>query len=136
MKKKTAQTNGKQKLSWLAAIWEAAAEQHVQLPPFTDRGMGSAICRNARRGRFVSLKRRLVPVQEAAIDGVEWALWSEEQEQPVPVVVFREPLNPTEEQVAFILSALKGWLIDDWTAETAKQRVDGRAAAAADIRKR
>jgi len=70
--------------------------------------MGSVIWRSAGRARFVSLKRRLVPVQEAGTEGVEWGFWSEEQGQPAPIVAFGEPLYPTEEQVAFILSALKG----------------------------
>jgi hypothetical protein len=122
--------NQNQNLSWLTAIHNAATEEALQLPPFVDRGMGSAICRSASGNRFVSVKRRLLPVQRAATEGVEWTLWREEQEVPEPVVVFREPLHPTSEQVRFILSALKGWLIDEWTVETAKQRADSHVAAA------
>jgi hypothetical protein len=32
-----------QRLSWLEAIHQAANKQYLSLPPFTDRGMGSAI---------------------------------------------------------------------------------------------
>jgi hypothetical protein len=121
--------DSKQQLSWLSAIHRAANEQKVALPPFTDRGMGSAICRSTTGDRFASVKRRLVSAQEAANAGVEWTLWRENDATPVSVAVFREPLHPAPEDVSFILAALKGWLIDDWTVETAQQHAERLATA-------
>jgi len=122
-------TDPRQKPTWLGAVLEAASQQHIELPPFTDQGMGSVLCRGTHGGRFVSLKRRLVSASEATKTGVEWTLWSEEDEYPTPIATFREALVPTPERVACVLSALKGWLIDDWTVEQAKAAVSQPANA-------
>ena len=108
------------KPSWLRAITDAANEAQIPLPDFRDRGMGSAICRNTDGGRFVSVKRRFVPANQAAQDGVEWGLWNEQNDESVPVAVFREPLSPTPERVSFMLSVLRGWLLDRWNVEQAE----------------
>ncbi len=108
------------KPSWLRALADAATEAQIPLPEFTNRGMGSAVCRSADGSRFVSVKRRFVPAHQAANDGVEWGLWCEQNDEPVPVVVFREPLSPTPERVTFMLSVLRGWLLDRWDIEQAE----------------
>jgi hypothetical protein len=77
------------------------------------------------------VKRRLVSAQEAASAGVECTLWRENDDTPVAVAVFREPLHPAPEDVCFILAALKGRLIDDWTVETAQQHAERLATATA-----
>jgi hypothetical protein len=136
MKKKPAKNNSRQELSWVSAILAAATQQHVELPPSTDRGMGSVIWRSAGRGRSASVKRRLVAASAAADEGVEWALWSEDEDPPTRIVAFREPLHPTREQVAFVLSALKGWLLEEWTAEMAKEQAQNRAMATSGAPKR
>src|SRR5258708_2789865 len=92
------------KRSWLQAVVDAANDAQIQLPPFSARGMGNAICRSAGGGRFISMKRRFVPAIQAAKDGVEWGLWSEQDDEPFPVAAFREPVSPTPERVAFVLS--------------------------------
>ncbi len=110
-----------QKPSWLKAIKDAANLQHIPLPLFKDAGMGSALCRAASGGRFVSFKRRLVSAKDANNDGVEWTLWLEEDDLPRMIAGFREPLTPAADRVAAVLSILKGWLLDQWTIETAEQ---------------
>jgi len=109
--------------SWLSAITEAARQHGYALPLFTGQGMGSARSLSAAGGRFITFKRRLVRAAEAEIDGVEWTLWIELNELPMPVAAFREPLMPKQENVAAALSLFKGWLLDGWTPEEAKAAV-------------
>lgn len=110
--------------SWLKAIADAAREQHLALPPFTAGGMGTARSSTVGDGRFVTFKRRLVPADQAENDGVEWTLWFEKDETPVPIAAFRQPLWPKMEEVAATLFFLKGWLVDEWTQDDAKANVD------------
>ena len=124
-------TDLSKKPSWLRAIADAANEAQIQLPEFKDRGMGSAICRSLDGDRFVSVKRRFVPASQAAKDGVEWGLWCEQEDESCPVAVFREPLSPTPERVAFMLSVLKGWLVDRWTVEQTESAAATHAFATA-----
>jgi hypothetical protein len=116
--------------SWLRAIADAANEAQIQLPEFMDRGMGSVICRSAAGGRFVSVKRRFVPASQAVKDGVEWGLWCEQDDESFPVAIFREPLGPTPERVAFMLAVLKGWLLDQWNVEQAESAAATHSNAA------
>jgi len=109
--------------SWLSAITEAARQHGYALPLFTVQGMGSARSLSAAGGRFITFKRRLVRAAEAEIDGVEWTLWIELNDLPMPVAAFREPLVPKQENVAVALSLFKGWLLDGWTPEEAKAAV-------------
>lgn len=113
-------TDLSKKPSWLRAIADAANEAQIQLPEFKDCGMGSVICRSSDGERFVSVKRRFVPASQAAKDGVEWGLWCVQEDESCPVAVFREPFSPTPERVAFMLSVLKGWLVDRWNIEEAE----------------
>ena len=122
-------TDQSKKPSWLRALADAANEAQIQLPEFTDRGMGSAICRSADGGRFVSVKRRFVPASQAAKDGVEWGLWCEQDDESFPVTIFREPLGPTPEGISFMLSVLKGWLLDRWNVEQAENAASTHANA-------
>ncbi len=108
------------KPSWLRALADAANQAQIQLPEFTDLGMGSVICRSADGGRFVSVKRRFVTATQAAKDGVKWGLWREQDDESFPVAIFREPLSPTPERVALMLTVLKGWLLDRWSVEQAE----------------
>lgn len=109
--------------SWLKAITRVAKEQAVILPSFTGHGMGSARTVSVANGRFVTFKRRLVSAVRAEVDGVEWTLWYEQDDLPMPVAAFREPLEPTEENVRTALSLFKGWLVDGWTSDEAKAAV-------------
>jgi hypothetical protein len=122
-------TDLSKKPSWLRAIADAANQAQIQLPEFRDRGMGSAICRSADGGRFVSVKRRFVPASQAAQNGVEWGLWCEQGDESFPVANFREPLSPTPERVTFMLSVLKGWLLDRWNVEQAENAAATHANA-------
>ena len=109
--------------SWLRALAEAAKEQGVPLPSFTGHGMGSARSVKVGDGRFITFKRRLVPAAQAEVDGVEWTLWREQDDLPVPVAAFREPMEPKPESVTTALALLKGWLVDGWTPEEAQAAV-------------
>jgi len=82
--------------------------------------MGSILWRSADGARFASLKRRLVAASEAAKAGVEWTLWSDEDEGPLVVALFREGLNPTEEDVTRVVTVVRGWLVDRWTVEATR----------------
>jgi hypothetical protein len=120
VKKMTDESRG---LSWLRVIAEAAKEQGVALPPFGGRGMGTARSGRLADGRFITFKRRLVLPARANVDGVEWTLWSEQDDLPVPIAVFREPQEPTRENVMTALALIKGWLIDGWTPDEARAAV-------------
>lgn len=109
--------------SWLRVLAEAAREQGVPLPSFTQHGMGSARSVKVGNGRFVTFKRRLVPASRAEVDGVEWTLWYEQDDLPVAVAAFREPLQPKPENIAVALALLKGWLVDGWTPAEAQAAV-------------
>jgi hypothetical protein len=117
------------KTSWLRALADAASAAQILLPEFSDCGMGSAICRIADGGRFVSMKRRFVPANQATQAGVEWGLWCDHAGESVPVAVFREPLNPTPERIAFMLSVLRGWLLDHWNVVQAENAAANHANA-------
>jgi hypothetical protein len=117
------------KPSWLQAISDAASDAQIRLPQFSDRGMGSAICRSADGGRFVSVKRRFVPAHQATHDGVEWGLWCEHAGESVPVAVFREPVSPTPERASFMLSVLRGWLLERWDVAQAENAAATHANA-------
>src|SRR5271157_345717 len=109
--------------SWLRAVAEAAKERGVPLPSFTGHAMGGARSLSAKDGRFITFKRRLVPAAQAEVDGVEWTLWREQDDLPVPVAAFRESLEPKRENVTNTLLLLKGWLVDGWTPDNAKAAV-------------
>jgi hypothetical protein len=116
-------TDRSQQQTWLGAIAEAAKLQRLELPSFDGYGMGALRSAKTVRGRFVTLKRLLGPAAQAKGDGVEWALWHQPDDLPVLVAVFRDPLEPAKESVAVTLSLLKGWLVDQWTPDEAKQAV-------------
>ncbi|MFI5454173.1 MAG: ImmA/IrrE family metallo-endopeptidase [Isosphaerales bacterium] len=78
-------------------------------------------------GRFVTIKRRFVSATEATNDGVEVALWWTNDDLPLPAVTFREPLHPNQEQIANVLSILKGWLLDEVTLDEVRSAVGKRA---------
>jgi hypothetical protein len=110
-----------QSLSWTEAFQQAAAERNIQLPPCTSPRMGNPIWRNQGGDRFVSMKRRFVSANEAATNGIEWTLWTEEDDRPLPVAAFRESVNPRPDRVEFLLTVLNGWLFEQWTSEKLKQ---------------
>jgi Zn-dependent peptidase ImmA (M78 family) len=117
----------KRQSSWLSAIAEAAKEQRVQLPPFTGHEMGRVRTESTASGRFVTIKRRFVSATEAENDGVELTLWRTQDDLPLPVITFREPLHPNEKQIADVLSMLKRWLVDEATLDEARSAVGKRA---------
>src|SRR5262245_31260984 len=100
-------TEAVKQLRWLTAIAEAAKEQGIPLPAFSAKGMGNAQTTRGEDGRFATFKRRLVPAEKAAIDGIEWTLWSEEADMPVPVAAFRVAAQPSVERVAAVLGLLR-----------------------------
>jgi hypothetical protein len=112
-----------EKSTWLGAITEAAKLQGLTLPAFDGVGMGALRSEMTRSGRFITVKRRIAPADQAEIDGVEWALWREQDDLTIPVAGFREPLRPSPENVGAVLAVLKGWLVDDWTPDEAKAAV-------------
>jgi hypothetical protein len=120
---KKTMSNPLRQQSWLPALAEAAKEQNLALPSFTGHAMGGARTVSVAGGRFVTFKRRLVPEDQAAIDGIEWALWREQDDLPERIAAFREPLAPQRENVANTLSLIKGWLLDGWTPAEAKAAV-------------
>ena len=109
--------------SWLRSISQAAEAQHLSLPRITGLAMGSARTPTGSNGRFVTFKRRLVPDTQAELDGVEWGLWVDGEEMPTRIAAFRESAVPTPENVAVVLSLLRGWLVEEWTPEQAKAAV-------------
>jgi hypothetical protein len=109
--------------TWLTAIAEAAKEQGISLPPFHAQGMGNARSVILADGRYITFKRRLVPAAQAEVDGVEWALWLEQDDLPTLIAAFRETLVPKQEIVNDTLSLLKGWLVEGWTPAEAKLAV-------------
>ena len=110
-------------LTWLRAINEAANEHSIKLPPFARQAMGVARSEQMPNGRFVTLKRRLVPATEAVNDGMEWTLWRTDGDLPIPEVAFRQPLHPSQEAVNHVLRILKGWLLDNSTVDETKATV-------------
>jgi hypothetical protein len=124
MTKKANETDRPRLKTWPTAVAEAALQQDVQLPEIAQQGMGSVLWRSAGGDRLVSFKRRFVAPSAAEDAGVEWTLWSEGDAVPTPVVTFRLPLRPAPNGAQFIVSILKGWLLDHWTADKAKAEAD------------
>jgi hypothetical protein len=120
--KVTMDENSKQQ-NWLRAIKEAAKEQLIELPQFTQQAMGVAHTVPVQNGRFVTVKYRLVPRTEALHDGIQWTLWQREDDLPDPELSFRRPLKPEQEAVNSMLRVLKGWLLDNWTLEETKAAI-------------
>jgi hypothetical protein len=114
-------------MTWLRALGEAAKERDIGLPPFTSFGMGVARTETMPNSRFVTLKRRLIPTSEATQDGMEWTLWRTENDLPVVEIAFRQPLQPEQEAVSYVLRILKGWLIDNWTVDETQCAVRARS---------
>ena len=112
-----------QKPTWLQAIVEAAKEHGFSLPAFSVQGMGSARSASTAEGHFVTFKRRLVQANQADIDGVEWTLWQERGGLPQPAIAFRVPQHPQQESVDSTLALLKGWLVNQWSPDAAKDAV-------------
>jgi Zn-dependent peptidase ImmA (M78 family) len=110
-------SNSEKKRSWLKAIDEFASNHGVELPPFSELGMGTAIARDNVTGRSVSYKRRLVPAKEAERNGAEWSFWFRDDHQSQTIVTFREPLVPTEERIKIIFPMVKGWLVGHWSIQ-------------------
>lgn len=112
--------------TWLQAVAEAAREQNIVLPPLSGQAMGTARMSDATGGRVVTFKRRLVPESQAAVDGVEWTLWLDQDDVPGLIAAFRKPAVPTPEDVQECLFVIKGWLIDQWTPDEAKAAIQRR----------
>ncbi len=109
--------------NWVQTIASAAREKGLELPPLIPQAMGVARSEPGANSRFVTLKRRLVPASEALQDGMEWTLWTLVGDLPQAEVVFRQPLYPDSEAVAFVLSILQGWLLDNRTADEVRNVV-------------
>jgi hypothetical protein len=124
MTKKETPTDRPRIKPWPAAVAEATHELHIQLPEVVQRAMGNVLWRSAAGDRLVSFKRRLVAPSAAEAAGVEWALWLEQDDDPSPVLTFRESLHPTRERAEFIVSVLKGWLVDKWSDEIATMEIE------------
>ena len=124
--KKTMTEKPKQ-LSWLTAIDSAAKLQAIKLPVFTRQGMGVARSATLPNCRFVTLKRRLVPASEAIDDGMEWTLWRMEGEHSIPEITFRQPLQPEQDAVNFVLGVINAWLLKNWTIDETKDSINRHA---------
>jgi len=95
--------------------------------------VGGTLAARGPEGRFVTLKRRFVPADQAAVDGIEWTLWGEEAGLPVPVAAFRVPLQPNGDAVAAVLALLRGWLVESWSGDEAKAAVRKHPGARPDV---
>jgi len=116
--------DGRQKQTWLSALAEAAKEQGFELPTYDVYGMGSLRSVTTLGNRFVTLKR-LLRRGKSEFDGVEWALWQQLDEQPLLVACFRDALEPKHESVELTLKLVKGWLVDEWSADETRRAVAG-----------
>ncbi len=114
----------KEQLSWLGAIERIAKERSVSFPRFIGHAMGTARTECVASGRFATFKRRLVSDEQAGIDGIEWGLWQETGGEPEPVITFRSPLTPNNNDVEYVFSLLSGWLLEGWTVEEANEAVN------------
>lgn len=116
-------TNNEGKPTWLKALAEAARQQQFELPAFAATGMGALRSETTLGNRFATLKR-LFRGGKSDFDGVEWALWQQVEDHPLLVAAFRDALEPQDEPVRLTLMILKGWLVDQWSADDAKQAVN------------
>lgn len=112
----------RQKQTWLNALTEAAKQQHFELPAFNVSGMGALRSVTTFGNRFVTLKR-LLRGAKSDFDGIVWALWQELDDQPILVAAFHDALELEVEHVGRTLTLLKGWLLDQWTADETKREV-------------
>lgn len=122
-------SNNIRRQTWLSAVTEAAKVQALDFPSFIVNGMGGARTAPRAEGRFITFKRRLVPITQAEIDGVEWALWREQDGLPMRVAAFRESLEPKPENVGIVMKLMKGWLINHWSPEKAMSEVGNHPRA-------
>lgn len=120
---KTTNNEGKHS-TWLKALGEAARQQQFELPAFAASGMGALRSETTLGNRFATLKR-LLRGAKWDFDGVEWALWQQVEDHPLLVAAFRDALEPKDEPVRLTLMILKGWLVDQWSADDAKRAVNG-----------
>lgn len=104
-------------LVWMEAVAEAARAQRVDLPALSDQGMGVARSEITASGRFATLKRRLVRVKNVSRDAMEWTLWETRDDFPNPIASLREPVHPQWDEVQFVLSLLKSWLVEGRTSD-------------------
>ena len=112
-----------QQSTWSDKIAQLARSQKISLPIFQTNGMGSVRSLPIQSGRFVTMKRRLVSLAEAERNGVEFALWQDQADSPVPIASFRESTKPTASDVARAFQVMKGWLIDESPADVMRVMV-------------
>jgi hypothetical protein len=127
LRMKKTMTEKTKQLTWLTAIDNAAKQQSIELPAFTRHGMGVARSATLPNSRFVTLKRRLIPTNEATDDGMEWTLWRTQGEHAIPEITFRQPLHPERDSVNFVLGVLNAWLLKNWTVDETKDAIHGHA---------
>src|SRR5579872_1101716 len=108
-------------ITWLQAIDDAAKERSINLPPFIRKPMGLAVTEPAGDGRFITVRYRLVPKAEAERDGIQWALRQEGNDSLD--LAFRQPPIPEKDAVVSILTILKGWILDNWSIERARDSI-------------
>lgn len=111
--------------SWLKQIREAAVLNGINLPPFTNIAMGSAMCRSAGGDRFVSFKRSLSRTGTGGLGEFRWGLWDEAEDLPSLVLAFVEDSVPSPSRVSAILKILAGWLLERWTEDQVREHVSG-----------
>jgi hypothetical protein len=109
------------KMTWPAVIAEAT--KAAGLPQAAQRGMGSVIWRNVARDRFISFRPLLGKPPDSKNARALWSLWHDENDQPRSVLVFQVPLRPDTKLTSQVVSVLKGWLLDQWSDQTAEQHV-------------
>jgi hypothetical protein len=109
--------------SWLSAILAAARRKGIELPTVKGREMGILVCQGPppHPTRSVVVRRRLVPRDQAASQGVEWILLDETVGSSNPIALFHEGTELTDDRAEFIVELWKGWLLDDWKHEVVRQ---------------
>jgi Zn-dependent peptidase ImmA (M78 family) len=114
-------------MTWPAAIAEAAKASSIALPQATQRGMGSVLWRNRAGHRFVSFRPLLGSPPDPQNARARWSLWHDEKDRPRSVLAFQVPLRPVPELIPQVTAALAGWLLEQWSAQDAVERVAGFA---------
>ena len=112
------------KISWIATVQKAADDLGIEVPSASPRGMGTLVAKSPDGRRFASIKRRLVPLADAASIGIEWTLWSTDKAAPTPLAQFRDGIRLSQNRARFIASVMHGWLLDKWPAEKLRSLKD------------
>lgn len=101
--------------TWTQAFATIATANELTPPEWLAKPMG-VLRTPTVLGRFVTMKRRMVKGQEATDAGVLFSFWTETDEPSRLAASVRRPLYPDDTEAAPMLTAITGWLHDQWTA--------------------